>query len=252
MEPSLDQKPKPGTGEQSFEFQTTLWTVVLSAGGPDSPECEAALALLCQSYWTPVFAFIVRRTNSREQAQDFTQGFFAKFLRKNLISRARQTRGRFRSFLMSSIENYLRDEHERDNSLKRGGGQAALSLDWERADGESFEEISRSTTPAEAFEKQWARALIDKVMTRLVSEYTENGRGAIFEALQSQLWGDSDSISYLELSRRFGMSIVSLRVFALRIRQRFREVLREEVGQTVEYPREIDQEIQYLRQVISA
>lgn len=234
------------------QFRTTLWTVVLTAGNPASPECEAALARLCQTYWTPVYAFICKRCNSPEQAKDLTQGFFEKFLQKNLASRAQRTRGRFRSFLMSSVENFLRDEHERSTSLKRGGGETRLSLDWDQANDASLTELSGSLTPAEAFEKQWARTLIEKVLQRLTTEYQETGRGSLFEQLQSHLWGDSESIPYSDLSRHFGMSLVNLRVFAHRMRQRFREVLREEVAQTVDSPDEIDRETQYLRQIVSA
>jgi RNA polymerase sigma factor (sigma-70 family) len=233
------------------QFRTTLWTVILTAGDPASPQCEAALARLCHAYWKPVYAFICKRGNSPEQAKDLTQGFFAKFLQKNLASRAQRTRGRFRSFLMSSVENFLRDEHERNTSLKRGGGEINLSLDWDRAGDGVLTELSGPLTPAEAFEKQWARTLLDGVLQRLATEYQENGRGSLFEQLQSHLWGDSDSIPYSELSPRFGMSVVNLRVFAHRMRQRFREILREEVAQTVDSPDEIDRETQYLRQIVS-
>jgi RNA polymerase sigma factor (sigma-70 family) len=233
-------------------FRTTLWTVVLTAGDPASPECEAALARLCQTYWTPVYAFIRKRGNSPEQAKDLTQGFFEKFLQKNLAGRAQRTRGRFRSFLMSSVQNFLRDEHDRDTSLKRGGTETKLSLDWNDSDEASLLELSGSLTPVEAFEKQWARALLDSVLQRLAAEYEENDRGSLFEQLQSHLWGDSESIPYSELSRQFGMSMVNLRVFAHRMRQRFREILREEVAQTVDSADEIPAETQYLRQIVSA
>jgi RNA polymerase sigma factor (sigma-70 family) len=251
-EPPQDARVDQTSVSLPSQFRTTFWTVVLTAGNPASPECEAALARLCQTYWTPVYAFIHKRGNSPEQAKDLTQGFFAKFLQKNLAGRVQRTRGKFRSFLMSSVENFLRDEHDRDTSLKRGGGEPRLSLDWERANDVVLTELSGPLTPAEAFEKQWARTLLDTVLQRLATEYQETGRASLFEQLQSHLWGDSDSIPYSELSRQFGMSVVNLRVFAHRMRQRFRQILREEVAQTVDSPDEVDRETHYLRQIVSA
>jgi RNA polymerase sigma-70 factor (ECF subfamily) len=233
------------------QFRTTLWTVVLTAGDRSSPDSEAALAKLCQTYWLPVYAFIRKRGRSPEQTQDLTQEFFARFLEKNYVARAERQRGRFRSFLMTSVDNFLRDEHDRASSLKRGGGQSPLSLDAKLAEEEFLNEPAETLTPASAFEKHWARTLLENVMHRLAEEYRETNRLALFEQLQPHLWGDSDSIAYGELSQRLTMSVVNLRVTAHRMRQRFREILREEIAQTVSNPDEIDSEIQYLMQVVS-
>jgi RNA polymerase sigma-70 factor (ECF subfamily) len=232
------------------QFQTTLWTTVLAAGKESSPSAEAALARLCQIYWPPVYAYIRKRTNSPEQAQDLTQAFFARLLEKNYIARAERERGRFRSFLMTSAENFLCDEHDRATSLKRGGKQQPLSLDAAFS-GEELEPAA-ALTPALAFEKRWARTLLEQVMKRLADEYRGTSRQALFERLQSHLWGEADSIPYDELSQTLGMTHVHLRVTAHRMRQRYREILRDEIAQTVTTPAEIESEIQYLIQVVSS
>ncbi|MCI0541858.1 MAG: sigma-70 family RNA polymerase sigma factor [Verrucomicrobiales bacterium] len=233
------------------QFRTTLWTVVLAAADRSSPDSEAALAKLCQTYWLPVYAFIRKRGRSPEQAQDLTQSFFAKFLEMNYVARAERERGRFRSFLMTSVENFLHDEHDRASTRKRGGGQWPLSLDAKLAEEEFLNEPAEALTPASAFEKHWARTLLENVMRRLAEEYRESGKFDLFGQLQAHLWGDSDSIPYEDLSQRMAMTVVNLRVTAHRMRQRYREILRQEIAHTVTSPDEIDGEIRYLIQVVS-
>jgi len=238
-----------GTGNAT-QFRTTLWTAVLTAGKESSPESEAALANLCRTYWPPVYAYVRKRVSPVEKAQDLTQGFFARFLEKNYVARARRDRGRFRCFLMTSVENFLCDEHDRSTTLKRGGGQAPLSLDLGLLAEE--EEPASPMTPALAFEKRWARTLLNRVMERLREEHREGNRAELFEHLQSQLWGETAAIPYDELSKRLGMSHVHLRVAAHRMRHRYREILREEIAQTVSNPEDIEDEIRYLLQVVSS
>ena len=231
-------------------FQTTLWTTVLAAGNESASDSDAALARLCQRYWRPVYAYIRKRTPSREQAQDLTQGFFARLLEKKYLARAERTRGRFRSFLMTSVENFLHDEHDRATCQKRGGGESPSSLDvvFEGEENEPAEDL----TPALAFEKRWVRTLLDEVMTQLKREYGEGDRLTVFEHLQAHLWGEADAIPYDELSQRLGMSSVNLRVTAHRLRQRYREILRAEIAQTLASPDDIDNEISYLMRVASS
>jgi RNA polymerase sigma-70 factor (ECF subfamily) len=240
--------PSSQADAKANQFQTTLWTTVLAAGEESSPDSEAALARLCHIYWRPVYAYIRKRTPSQEQAQDLTQGFFALFLEKKYIARAAPCRGRFRSFLMTAVENFLCDEHDRASSLKRGGGRTPLSLDASLAE-EELEPVA-ALTPALAFEKRWATSLLEQVNRKLAEEYRSSGRPALFEQLQAHLWGDTDSIPYEELSKRLGVSSVHLRVTAHRMRQRYRQILRQEIAQTVERPEEIEEEIRYLLQVV--
>lgn len=231
------------------EFRTTLWTSVLAAGKESSPDCKAALASLCQTYWPPVYAYVRKRVSSPEKAEDLTQSFFARFLEKNYITRAQRDRGRFRCFLLTSVENFLHDEHDRSTALKRGGGQPVLSLDLALIDEE--QEPATPMTPALAFEKRWARTLLNRVMQRLREEHRAGSRAELFEHLQSQLWGETGTIPYEGLSKKLGTSNVHLRVAAHRMRQRYRQILREEIAQTVSKPEEIDDEIRYLLQVVS-
>jgi RNA polymerase sigma factor (sigma-70 family) len=239
-----------GQSAVSDRFKTTLWTTVLAAGNKSSSDSEAALARLCQTYWRPVYAYIRKRTPSPDQAQDLTQGFFNHLLEKEHLARADPNRGRFRSFLMTSVQNFLRDMHDYSTSQKRGGGRALLSLDLTFADEEN--EPAAALTPELAFEKRWARSMLDQVMSRLTEEYRASGRAALFHSLQPHLWGDSDSVPYDELARRFGATSVQLRVTAHRVRQRYREILREEIAQTVSSPDEVESEIQYLLRLVSS
>jgi RNA polymerase sigma factor (sigma-70 family) len=236
--------------KNAHQFQTTLWTTVVAAGQQASPDAQAALGRLCQIYWPPVYAYIRKRTPSHEQAEDLTQSFFARLLEKNYLARADRNRGRFRSFLMTSVENFLCDEYDRSTSLKRGGNQRPLSLDIALA-GEETEPVA-GLTPAQAFEKRWARSLLDQVMAQLSKEHQTSGRSSLFEHLQAHLWGEADSIRYDELSKQLNMSPVHLRVLAHRMRQRYREILRDEIAQTVSSPDEIESELQYLLQVVSS
>ncbi len=237
------------TPANTSQFQTTLWTTVLAAGKDASPDSQAALAKLCQIYWRPVYAYIRKRTPSPEQAQDLTQGFFERFLEKNYVARAERNRGRFRSFLMTSVENFLCDESDRAKCLKRGGGQALLSLDAALTEEE---EPPAALTPSLAFEKRWASSLLEQVMRRLAEEFGRTSRGALFDHLQPHLWGDADRIPYQELSRRLNLTTVHLRVISHRLRERYRDILREEVAQTVATPEEIEAEIRYLLHVVSS
>jgi RNA polymerase sigma factor (sigma-70 family) len=230
-------------------FQTTHWTTVLDAGNPASSDWEAALARVCQTYWRPVYAYVRHRSYSPEIAQDLTQSFFERLLEKNYLGRADRNRGRFRSFLMTAVEHFLCDEYDRATSLKRGGGQAPLSLD--AVLGEEAKEPATPSTPELAFEKQWARTLIEEVMAALRREYAGSDKLAMFEKLQPHLWGEAGAVSYQELARDLQMSGVHVRVIAHRMRHRYRQILRQKIAETVSSPQEVDSEINYLMRVVS-
>jgi RNA polymerase sigma factor (sigma-70 family) len=237
---------------QSPVFATTHWSVVLEAGDESSPQADAALARLCQTYWLPVYAFVRKRGNSPEQAQDLTQAFFANFLEKQHVTKVNRERGRFRSFLMTSVENFLRNENDRAQAQKRGGGRQLLSLDEQDAEARYLCEPTTETDPAKAFEQRWAATLLNMVLKRLQTEFGTAGRSELFEALQAHLLGDADSTPYPELAERFGITLANVKVTAHRLRQRYRELLREEIAHTVALPSQIDDEIRYLMQVVSS
>src|SRR5262245_42803112 len=153
-------------------FATTHWSVVLTAGDEFSPQAEAALTRLCHTYWLPVYAFVRKRGHSPEQAQDLTQAFFANFLEKQLVTKANRERGRFRSFLMTSVENFLRNEHDRAQAQKRGGGRRLISLDEQDAEERYLCEPSDESDPAKTFEQRWAATLLNTVLGRLQAEFS--------------------------------------------------------------------------------
>jgi RNA polymerase sigma-70 factor (ECF subfamily) len=232
-------------------FATTHWSVVLAAGDQRSPQVEAALTRLCQTYWFPIYAFVRKRGHSPEQAQDLTQEFFAVFLEKNHVAKAARERGRFRSFLMTSVENFLRNEHDRARAQKRGGGRRLLSLDEQDAEARYLCEPVTESDPAKSFEQRWAATLLNTVLKRLQDEFGATGRRDLFDALQAHLWGDSESIPYPQLAGQFGMTLANVKTTAHRLRQRYRELLREEIAHTVALPSQIDDEIRHLMKVVS-
>lgn len=232
-------------------FRSTHWSVVLAAGDADSPRAEEALARLCGTYWPPIYSFVRKRGLSPEQAQDLTQGFFAQLLAKNSLARADRERGRFRCFLMTSVENFLNDQLERASAQKRGGGQPLFSLDTGDAEERYLTVVTDESNPATEFEKQWAKALIECVLGRLRTELAAGGRTELFDALQPHLWGDFDAVPYAELAVQCGMSVVAVKVAAHRMRVRCRELLRDEIAQTVTTSAELDDELRYLMKVVS-
>jgi len=246
----------PGTDRESEGadprfFATTHWSVVLAAGDQSSPETEAALSRLCQSYWFPIYAFVRKKGYSPEPAQDLVQEFFAGFLEKNYVAKAARERGRFRCFLMTSVENFLNNQNDWARAEKRGGGRLLFSLDQQDAEARYRHEPRTETDPARTFEQRWAATLLNTVLTRLQNEFRTTGRSDLFDALQAHLWGDSESIGYAQLAERFGLTLANVKVTAHRLRQRYRELLREEIAHTVGSPDEIDDEIQHLMKVVS-
>jgi RNA polymerase sigma-70 factor (ECF subfamily) len=237
--------------EAAKQFHTTHWSVVLAAGEAGSELAGAALSRLCHSYWFPVYAFIRKRGHSPEQAQDFTQEFFAGFLEKKYIAKASRDRGRFRCFLMTSVENFLRNENSRAQAQKRGGGRRLISLDEKDAEERYLCEPGTEMDPAKAFEQRWAATLLNSALARLQEEFAMTGRQDLFEALQAHLWGDSDSVPYPRLAEQFGLTTANVKTIAHRLRLRYRELLREEIAHTVALPSQIDDEIRYLMKVVS-
>jgi RNA polymerase sigma factor (sigma-70 family) len=232
-------------------FQTTHWSVVLAAGDATSPDVHAALAHLCQTYWLPIYAFVRKRGHSPEQAEDLVQDFFGNFLAKNHVAKAARERGRFRSFLMTSVENFLHNVHARSQAIKRGGGLQILSLDIPNPEDQYLSEPTDETNPAKAFEQRWASTVLNTVLQRLRNEFVESGRSELYDALNAHLWGDVECIPYPRVASEFKLTIANVKTTAYRLRQRYRELLREEIAQTVSQPGEVDDEIRYLMKIVS-
>jgi RNA polymerase sigma factor (sigma-70 family) len=232
------------------EFTTTHWSVVLTAGQVDSPDAQQALGMLCRTYWYPLYAFARRQGRSAEDAEDLTQGFFARLLEKGSIGQADPARGRFRSFLLASFKNFIAEAHRQASRLKRGGGQSPVSWDVMSAEERYLSEPKDESTAEALYEDRWALTLLETAMERLGAELTAAGRERVFVELKGQLWGESGVVSYRELSGRLDMSEGALKVTVHRLRHRFRELLREEVANTVADAGEIDDELRHLVGVV--
>ena len=232
-------------------FSTTHWSVVLRAGSPDEAESRDALSTLCQAYWTPVFSYIRQRGQDPETARDLTQGFFVSILERGWIAHAKQERGRFRSFLQTSVKNFLSDEHDRQRALKRGGEQAPISIDADDWESVRAQEPATDVTPEAIFEQRWAMALLDRATGDLAADMERSGAGERFRLLRPYLISDADP-PYRQLGADLGMTEPAVRVALHRLRQRFGAKLREHVAQTVDDPAKTEDELLYLIQAVGA
>jgi RNA polymerase sigma-70 factor (ECF subfamily) len=227
-------------------FVTTHWSAVLRAGGSDTTRARAALEQLCRNYWQPLYAYVRRSGHSREEAEDLTQEFFARLLAQNSVARADPARGRFRSFLLTSLKHFLANEWDKARAQKRGGGAQLLRLEFDTAETRCGSVVAPGDTPDRAFDRQWALALLEVVLGRLRQEYRDAGRKEMFLRLKDTLSGGRAEIPYRELGGRLGMSEGAVKVAAHRLRQRYRELLREEIANTVAGPEEVENELQAL------
>jgi RNA polymerase sigma factor (sigma-70 family) len=235
-----------GIQEQPGWFNTTHWSVVLHAGEQSSSQAAAALGKLCETYWYPLYLFARRQGQPVEDAQDLVQGFFARVVEKDYIAVADRNKGTFRSFLLLAFKRYMANEWDRANRLKRGGGQAIVSLDEQNTEMRYREEPVDEMSPEKAFERRWAVTVLDKVRERLENEMAAVGKAKIFAELKAFLSGAATEDTYADLGNRLGMSESSIKVTVHRLRQRYRELLRLEIANTVANPEAIDQEIQDL------
>jgi len=232
-------------------FATTHWSIVVRAGQTDSPQSRGALETLCRAYWYPLYAHVRRQGHGVEDAQDLTQDFFARLLEKNYLRKADRSRGRFRTFLLTSLKHFLVNEWKQTNRQKRGGGRHIISLDAEETENRFLAESADERSPDKAFDRRWAIMVLDRVLDQLQAEFVVAGRGQVFEELKSSLTGENGESSYAEIGRRLGMTEGNLKVTVHRLRRRYRELLRKEVAQTVDDPEAIDDEIRALFSALS-
>jgi RNA polymerase sigma-70 factor (ECF subfamily) len=220
--------------------------VVLAAGEADGTAAQDALASLCRVYWQPLYAYVRRAGYSREEAEDLTQAFFARLLARNAIASADPARGRFRSFLLVSLKRFLANERERARAAKRGGGVPSVPMADDTGEVGHARPVADGDSPDQAFDRQWALALLEAVLGRVRREYTEAGRDALFIGLKDTLVDGRSETSYRELAGRLGLSEGALKVAAHRLRRRYRELLREEIAGTVAGPEAIESELRDL------
>jgi DNA-directed RNA polymerase specialized sigma24 family protein len=238
--------PMPTSG-----FVKTSWTLIQSASSGVSEESRQALATLCRAYWQPVYGFIRRHGFDGEQSRDLTQGFFTLLIEKNYLLEADRERGKFRSFLLTSVSHFLSNERDRAQALKRGGGQPPVSIDLAEAEAWHPPAARESETPESLFERRWALSVLHRVMTKLREEFIASGKETDFERLVPFLNKDSET-GYETVAREMGVSAGALRVSVHRMRRRYRHLLREEIAETVSRPEEIDDEIRFLVSVLSS
>jgi RNA polymerase sigma factor (sigma-70 family) len=242
-----ESKDLPGAVGQPL-FATTHWSVVLAAASVEAPKAAEALEHLCSAYWYPLYAFVRRRGYGHEDAQDFTQGFLEQFLQRNSLTRADPSKGRFRSFLLGGMNFYLADEAARQQAKKRGGGKQLIFLDAHNVEERYRLEPMEPMDAEKLFERRWALTLLDRVLERLETEFRQAGKAQLFEKLHESLLGDRSS-SYQKIAAALGMREGAVKVAVHRMRQRYRELFREEVAQTVASPEEMEDE---MRQVFAA
>ncbi len=248
-----DDAATPPFGEvvRQAVFATTHWSVVLAAGRGDSPQAQASLEKLCQTYWCPLYAYVRRRGYAEADAKDLTQAFFAWLLERDWLERADQQRGRFRSFLLSSFNGFLANEWNRARAQKRGGGRV-ISLSFDPADPRCGWEPADNVTPEQAFEWRWAVTLLDEVMSRLREDYTRQDKADLFEQLKPCLLGERAAQPYAALASKLGMTEGSVKVAVHRLRQRYRQLLREEIANTVAQSEDIEEEMRHLFAVLAS
>ncbi len=232
----------PGAGR----FATTHWSVVLAAGQPESTRCQQALEVLCRMYWFPLYAYLRRQGHNAHQAEDHTQAFLAFLLEKHGLRLADPKRGRFRSFLLTSLKNFLANERARARAQKRGGGRKVLSLDIENAERQYALKPHDELSPEKLFARSWALAVLDRTMARLQAEAANTRKIKLFERLRAYLTAGESSGPYGKIAAELKMSEGAVRVAAHRLRRRYRELLRDEIAQTVTTEEQISEEIRDL------
>jgi RNA polymerase sigma-70 factor (ECF subfamily) len=233
-------------------FHTTHWTVVLAAQEREGAAAGEALAELCSAYWYPLYAFVRRQGSCPHEAEDLTQEFFRRFLERRALETVKPEAGKFRSFLLACLKNFLANERLRAQTQRRGGGHQILSLDTDEAETRYSLEPADTVTPEGVFERRWAFTVLERTIAQLRKEYSSSEKRALFDALQGFLPGEQEGLSRAELAAKRGVSVGAIDVAVHRLRQRFGALLREQVARTVSSEAEVEEEIRYLISVLAA
>jgi RNA polymerase sigma-70 factor (ECF subfamily) len=243
-----------GNDQHDAAFTTTHWSVVLAAQGGATPAAQAALEKLCRTYWRPIYGFIRRHGVGPEEAKDLTQGFFALLLERRDFDAVRKEKGRLRSYLLTSLKHFLTNERNRAMAIKRGEGRRLIPLEDVRERERIGFEASETLAADQIYERRWALSVLDQVLARLRDEYRAAGPAAagLFDRLQKSLTDEPDRPSPEETAREFGMTASAVRQASYRMRQRYRQLLREEIAHTVMALGDIDDELRHLVGVLRA
>ena len=236
-----DQQTPPGQ-----EFLTTHWSIVLAAGLGGSPSAAAAMQQLCCAYWFPIYAHVRRLGRDAHDAQDLTQEFFAMLLQRNDLARLGRERGRFRSFLLASVEHFMANQRKKAARLKRGGGRIIISIDPSSAEERYGREPSHDSTPEKLFERTWAMTLLGQIIDELREEARRANKLCLFESLKVFLTGKDDGPTYAKVGAQHDMTEAAVKMAVSRLRRRYRDILRAQIARTVATADEIDEEIRHL------
>jgi RNA polymerase sigma-70 factor (ECF subfamily) len=240
------ENPTPVTGVRGDVFATTRWTVVLAAGRRSAPQADVALEELCRTYWYPLYAYVRRQGHSHENAEDLTQTFFARFLEKNYLEGLSSDKGKFRAFLLVAVKHFLLNEWDRAHRQKRGGGAAALSLDAQDAETRYQINPADNLSPDKLYDRAWAVTLLERVITRLRDENAAENKSGLFEQLKPFLMVGKSAIPYGQAAAALGLTEGAVRVAVHRLRLRYRELLRDEIRQTLSDPAQVEEEMRTL------
>ena len=232
-------------------FVTTRWTVVLHAGRKSSPQSDRALSELCQTYWYPLYAFVRRKGKTKEDAEDLVQAFFEKFLEKNYLEGLSAERGKFRAFLLASLKHFLANEWDKSQRQKRGGGVTHLSLDWQSADERFHLDPPDQSSPDKTFDREWALALLERVILRLREECVNDGKEKLFGQAKGFLMVGEAAVPYAQAAQALNVDEGAVRVAVHRLRARYRALLRDEIAQTLDDPAQVAEELRSLQAALA-
>jgi len=224
---------------------------VVAAAGEDTTRAHEALSRLCETYWYPLYAYVRRRGHPPEDAKDLTQQFFACLLEQTWLGRADREKGKFRSFLLMALKRFLAKEWEKSKALKRGGRIRHVPLEFSTAETRYAREPADTSTPEQLFEKQWALTLLQSVLQQLRADYAREGKGRLFEALEPCLIGSRETQPYAALAGQLGMTEGAVKVAVSRLRERYRNCLKNEIARTVTAPADVDEELGHLFRVLT-
>jgi RNA polymerase sigma-70 factor (ECF subfamily) len=227
--------------ESHSSFPTTRWSLVWRAG-VSSPDAREALEILCRAYWFPIYAFIRRHGADADAAHDLAQTYFTRLLEKDLLLVANPQKGRFRSFLKTDCTYFLADQRDRERAQKRGGVRSMIPIEVLDAEDRYCREMADELTPERQFDRTWALTLLDRVLDQLAAEYTDSGRGTLFERLQGVLTPGSSNNPYAALAAQLGMTEGAVQVAVHRLRRRYRAILRGQIAATLDNPTDADVE----------
>jgi RNA polymerase sigma factor (sigma-70 family) len=252
MEEESSRAGSPAASQVSAGFPATHWSVVLAAGHDSSPRAREALEELCRAYWYPLYCYIRRQVGNAVDAEDLTQSFFVHLLARHTLAKVSHDKGRFRSFLLAALRYFLADEWDKAHAQKRGGGREVVSLNEAGAEERYERECSGELTAEQLYERRWAMAVLERASVRLQAEFKAADKATLGEALRDLQENVADAGPYVEVAARLGVPVNTLKSHVHRYRQRFRELLCEEVAQTIASPAEVADELRHLIAVVAA